>query len=97
MSLVRIFILQLNEEQSKGKGFLQWLFPSWGGWYSDASDMKGYDVPAENEVDSGNSTSEVKELKSQLGMCIIYQYSYNIIFILYCIVHSHNLVLYWHK
>lgn len=55
---------ELNAEQSKGKGFLQWMFPSWGGWYSNTS-VDENDVPPKEGVNDSNA-SQVEELKSQL-------------------------------
>ncbi|CAL1290806.1 unnamed protein product [Larinioides sclopetarius] len=51
----------ISDEQSKGKGFLQWMFPSWGGWYSDNSSA------VTDTLDSVKSDqSDVEELKSHL-------------------------------
>lgn len=41
------------------------MFPSWGGWYSDAS-TEIQDIPSEES--NGSKPSEMEELKSQLGI-----------------------------
>lgn len=43
------------------------MFPSWSGWYSNASDG---DVLSEENTES-SSISQVDELKSQLGTWIL--------------------------
>ncbi|GFQ85231.1 vacuolar protein sorting-associated protein 13D [Trichonephila clavata] len=52
--------IEINDEQSKGKGFLQWMFPSWGGWYSDSS------IPADTVDGTKSDQPDVEELKSHL-------------------------------
>ncbi|XP_054721064.1 intermembrane lipid transfer protein VPS13D-like [Uloborus diversus] len=57
---------ELNHQGSKGKGFLQWMFPSWGGWYSETPGIES--TEGANETDSGDagSKSNVDQLKSHL-------------------------------
>ncbi|GFW33199.1 vacuolar protein sorting-associated protein 13D [Trichonephila clavipes] len=52
--------IEVNDEQSKGKGFLQWMFPSWGGWYSDSS------IPTDTVDNTKHNQPDVEELKSHL-------------------------------
>ncbi|KFM78293.1 Vacuolar protein sorting-associated protein 13D, partial [Stegodyphus mimosarum] len=56
---------QAVAEQSKGKGFLQWMFPSWAGWYSQTHNTDSTTVSTE-ESSADNKESSEEDLKSHL-------------------------------